>query len=442
MSSAALLHGRFERRQAPVAVVGLGHVGLPLAAAIATAGHPVIGVDTAPEVVEAVSLGDPGYVGPPAATLAGMAWSGRLRATLDFGHVADAGAVFICVPTPLDANRRPDVSHLREAAESLAASLRGPVLVILESTTYPGTTEELLVPTLTASGLRLDHDLFVAYSPERIDPGNGRWTIANTPKLVAGVTPDSTRLALALYGTFVDRPVAVANPRTAELAKLFENVFRFVNIALANELQHVCEALDLDVWEVLEASATKPFGFMPFRPGPGPGGHCIPIDPLYLTDAARRLGVSTPLLETADRVNASMPGHVAGKVLALLQRREVPVSCARVGLIGVAYKPDVGDTRESPAAQIIALLRRAGAEVTYHDPLVPRLRLDGVVMESSRLNEDFLASLDAIVIVTDHSVIPWRRLRPHAARVIDTRGRLRRSATSDDGPPDDDRPAQ
>jgi len=414
---------KIEANGAHVAVVGLGYVGLPLAMAIAKAGHKVRGIDVAQAAVDAVNDARPQITGIDAGELARYVADGTLIATDDFAVVRWADVVVIAVPTPIDEYRVPDLTAVRLAAEAVAANAQPGCLVVLESTTYPGTTEEVVVPAFAQHGLAAGHDVFIAYSPERIDPGNETWDIANTPKVVSGLTEDCLQVAQAFYGTFIERLVSVSSLQTAEITKLFENIFRIVNIALVNEFQQICDAFHVDVWEVIRACSTKPYGFMPFYPGPGLGGHCVPVDPFYLAWKARERRVSTEFIELAGRINASMPQYVVRKVGRLLNGQHKPVNGARVALLGVAYKKNSSDVRESPAIRLVELLLNENANVTYHDPHVARLKV-GAGLESQQLTSDYLAAQDCVVIVTDHDTIDWDLVVKWAPLVLDTRNVL------------------
>src|SRR5215467_7548039 len=388
--------GRLESRDATVAVVGLGYVGLPLALALAGGGYRVIGIDRDPARVADVNARRSPIDDVSSADLAAALAGGRLQATQSVAEAGDADAVVIAVPTPIDDHRVPDLSAVREAAAAVSEVLSRGSLVVLESTTYPGTTEEVIVPALRARGLVPGHDVFVGYSPERIDPGNRVWRLSNTPKVVAGLTHACLEVTVALYEGVVEQVVPVSSLKTAEITKLFENIFRVVNIALVNEFQQICDGFDIDVWEVLAACATKPYGFMPFYPGPGLGGHCVPVDPFYLAWKARELNIATEFIELAGKVNAQQPAHVVTAVTRVLNERRQAVNGARVALLGVAYKKNVSDVRESPAVRIIELLERAGAQVSYHDPHVPVFDVAGRVLRSTPLTPEYVAAQDCV----------------------------------------------
>ncbi|MGQ9459125.1 MAG: nucleotide sugar dehydrogenase [Anaerolineae bacterium] len=424
-AQAQALLRKIGAREARVGVVGLGYVGLPLAVAFAEAGFSVTGLETDPERVRDVLAGRSYIPDVPSERLAPLVQGGRLWATGDYAVVRDLDVLSICVPTPLSKTRDPDISYIVAATEAIAAHGRAGQLIVLESTTYPGTTEEVVLPRLLRNGCRVGEDLFVAFSPERVDPGNTRYTLRNTPKVIAGITPTCLQVACALYGCIVERLVPVSSTRAAEMVKLLENTFRAVNIALVNEVALMCDRLGLDVWEVIDAAATKPFGFMPFYPGPGLGGHCVPVDPHYLSWKLRTLNYNARFIQLASEINASMPEYVARKVASALNDKGKPVKGARVLLLGVAYKRDVKDVRESPALDILRLLRTWGAEVQYHDPYVPSLSLEGEALSCVSLEPAVLAAADAVVVVTDHSAYDWDAVLAHARLVVDTRNATR-----------------
>ncbi len=428
------LRERLEGRRAAVAVIGLGYVGLPLATAAAEAGHTVIGVDVSERRVDDINAGTSTIDDVPSEVVRRLVSSGRLRATTEYSELADVDVAVIAVPTPIDEYRVPDLSFVRNAAQALAPVMKRGSLVILESTSYPGTTEEILIPALRAQGKSAGDDVFVGYSPERIDPGNKIWTITNTPKIVAGLSAESLELTVAFYGSFVERLVPVSSLKTAEIAKVFENIFRIVNIALVNEFQMICDSFDIDVWEVIAACSTKPYGFMPFYPGPGLGGHCVPVDPFYLAWKAREKHVNTEFIELAGRINHQMPSYVVAKVARLLNRSGKALLGARVALIGVAYKKNSSDVRESAAIRIIELLKREGSDVTYHDPGVPIIGVEGSDFKSRPLTAAYLSSQDAIVIITDHDKIDWTLVVPHSHLVVDTRNVIARLTSSANHP--------
>ncbi|HSE94528.1 MAG TPA: nucleotide sugar dehydrogenase, partial [Methylomirabilota bacterium] len=396
------LADRLAARRATTAVIGLGYVGLTLAAALGRAGLRVHGIDVDLERVSLVNAGRSYIVDVPEDELAGLVRAGRVSASTSFESVRESDVVVICVPTPLRKSKEPDISFILGAVNSLLPWLRAGQLVILESTTYPGTTEEVLQPRLEERGFTIGRDLFLAFSPERVDPGNTRFTTENIPKVVGGVTPVCTELAAAFYGQVARHVHRVSNPRVAETAKLLENTFRSVNIGLANELALACRAIGVDPWEVVDAAATKPFGFMAFYPGPGTGGHCIPLDPLYLSWRVRMNGFETRFIALADEINRSMPRHVVSLVADALNERGRAVKGARVLILGVTYKRDVGDIRESPALEVIRVLEEKGATVSYADPLVPQLAEGTLKLTAVPLTSEILAGCDCAVLLTDH----------------------------------------
>lgn len=421
------LQDKVADQTARVAIIGLGYVGLPLATAFAKAGFRVIGIDVDPEKVDAIAAQQSYIDDVPDDELAPHVKSGRLTATLDYDAVSDADALFICVPTPYDVQRAPDLSFIRSASRSIQSRLRPGQLVVLQSTTYPGTTDEVVLPILEESGLKAGEDFFLAFSPERIDPGNTQWTAYNTPKVVGGLTPRCTELAADLLRQMGAVVHPVSSPRAAELAKLLENTFRAVNIALVNELALLSERMDIDLWEVIDAAETKPFGFMPFYPGPGVGGHCIPVDPYYLFWKAREYDFYTKFIELAAEVNEAMPYHVVELVTKGLSQDGLPLKGAEILVLGVAFKPDVDDARNSPAKRIIELLLRRGAVVAYHDPRVPRFKVGNDVfhredleLASVALDDETLSSADCVVIVTGHRSVDYDRVVREAQRVVDT----------------------
>lgn len=407
-----------------VGVVGLGYVGLPLALAFAEAGHRVVGVDTDRAKVEALGRGETHAEGVAAESLRGLLSARKLRFAEDFGALEDAEAIFICLPTPLDVNREPDLSLLIAGAEAVSRNLRPGALVVLESTTYPGTTREVILPILGKGNRRVGEDFFLAFSPERVDLGNENYDTRNIPRILGGVTEECTRKAKRLYGSVVREVHTVSVPESAEMAKLLENVFRSVNIALINEVAILCHRMGIDVWEVVAAAATKPFGFMPFYPGPGLGGHCIPVDPFYLSWRARAFDMNAEFVELAGRINVGMPYYVFGRVVAALNDRKKAINGSRVLLLGVSYKPNVGDVRESPSLKILELLEESGARVLYHDPHVPHLpNLDASSVE---LTEDELKRADCVLIATDHNSLDLRRVVSFAPKILDLRDAVRR----------------
>ena len=412
---------KIERRTAQVGIIGLGYVGLPLAVEFARAGFKVIGYDVSKRVVKLLNDGKSHIKDVTSAAVTEMVKVGRFVATADEPKLAEADAILIAVPTPLAKTRDPDMSFVMSATEAVTRVARPGQIIVLESTTYPGTTRELLQPALERRGFVIGGDVFLAFSPERVDPGNEKWNTKNTPKVVGGLTPDCADVAAALYGACIDRVVPVSSPEAAELTKLLENTFRSVNIALVNEMAIVCDKLGVDVWEVIEAAATKPFGFMKFTPGPGIGGHCIPLDPHYLAWKMRTLNYKTRFIDLASEINSEMPAYVVKKVAAALNDQRKAVKGSRVLVLGIAYKRDIDDMRESPALDVMRLLEELGADVDYHDPFVPSFKEDGKQHEGVALSDDVLADADAVVIVTDHTTVDYQRVVNHASLVVDTR---------------------
>jgi len=421
----AQLLGRIQTRQARVGVIGLGYVGLPLAVEFARAGFHVTGFDVDGEKVRAITAGTSYIPDVPQRELAEVVKSGHLRATSDMNGLADVDVVDICVPTPLRKTKDPDLSYVVLALEAVAAHLKRGQLVILESTTYPGTTDEVAQPMLEAKGLKADREFFLAFSPERVDPGNQTFTTKNIPKIVGGVGAPSTEAASALYSAIVGQVVPVSSTRVAEMVKLLENTFRAVNIGLVNEIALMCHKMDIDVWEVIDAAKTKPFGFMPFYPGPGLGGHCIPIDPFYLSWKARQTGFECRFIELAGHVNSGMPQYVVERVGDALNAARKPINGSRVHIYGVAYKRDVSDLRESPALDILELLSQRGAIVSYSDPYVASLKHGQESLTAVPEAEALRRKPDCVVICTDHSSFDWKTLVDSGIPVVDTRNALR-----------------
>jgi UDP-N-acetyl-D-glucosamine dehydrogenase len=413
-------------RTAVFGVVGLGYVGLPLAVEVADAGYTVLGFDLKGPVVDGINAGRSHIQDVPTERLAPLVEAGKISATTDTTRLRDVDVITICVPTPLSKTKDPDVSYVLAAGQAVAKTVRAGQVVVLESTTYPGTTRELLQPLLEAKGLQVGVDVFLAFSPERVDPGNPVWQTKNTPKVIGGVTPACGRVMAALYGPVFDTLVPVSSPEAAELVKLLENTFRSVNIGLVNEMAQVCDRLGVNVWEVIEAASTKPFGFMKFTPGPGLGGHCIPIDPHYLAWKMRALNYKTRFIEVAGEVNSEMPTFWTRKVTERLNEDAKPVRGSKVLVVGAAYKKDIDDLRESPALDIIRLLQQQGAKVSYHDPYVPQLHEDGVDLSSVDLTAEAIKGADCILIATDHSSLDYAMIRRLARRVVDTRNALGR----------------
>jgi UDP-N-acetyl-D-glucosamine dehydrogenase len=412
-----------------IAIVGAGYVGVPLAQVFAEAGRRVVLVDVVQERVDQINRGESYIEDVPSELLARLVANG-LSATTDYDILREADAILIALPTPLSRQREPDLSIVLNAAREIATRLRKGHLVVLESTTYPGTTREEILPLLEASGLKVGEDFYLAFSPERVDPGRTDWTTKNVPKVAGGITPACTERAAELYGSAIDTVHRVSSPEAAELTKLLENIFRSVNIALVNELAILCDRMGIDIWEVVDAASTKPFGFMSFSPGPGLGGHCIPIDPFYLTWKAREFGFYTEFIELAGKVNEEMPYFCRSLVSqALNHAKEMSLKGSKVLVLGVAYKPDIGDMRESPALKLISLLRNAGADVSYHDPHVARFAEHGLEMESVAFDP---GAYDCVVIVTDHSEIDYVQLVDDASLVVDLRNATGAKGTASD----------
>ena len=419
------LRDKLETGTARVSVIGLGYVGLSLAVELAKAGLTVRGVDLDLERVNLLNRGESYLVDVPAETLRPLVASGRLKAATAFDEAGNADVLIICVPTPLRKSKEPDISFILSAMESLLPHLRAGQLMVLESTTFPGTTEEVLQPKIEASGFVIGRDFFLAFSPERVDPGNKKYTTATIPKVVGGVTPACTELAARLYRKVTETVFEASNPRVAETAKLLENTFRSVNIALANELAFACRKIGVDPWEVIEAAATKPFGFMPFYPGPGIGGHCIPVDPLYLSWKVRLTGYEAQFIALADQINRAMPEHVVKLVADALNDRGRAVRGASVLVLGVTYKADVNDIRESPALEIVAMLAHKGAQVSYADPFIPQLASEGSKLAAVELTPETVAAADCVLILTSHSAFDYAMVSDRARLVVDTRNALK-----------------
>lgn len=416
------LKQKISTRQAVLGVVGLGYVGLPFAVEKAKVGFKVIGVEQNPRRAEKVNRGENYIPDVRDEDLKELVTRGLIQADTDFRRVPEMDVIVIAVPTPLTQNLTPDLQYVVRVTEAIARHLRPGQLISLESTTYPGTTEEVMLPILEATGLKVEEDFFLVHSPERVDPGNKRYTTKNTTKVVGGCGPRSLEVGTFFYSQTIERVVTVSSAKAAELVKVFENTFRAVNIALVNELALLCDRMGLNVWEVLDAAFTKPFGIMPFYPGPGVGGHCIPIDPHYLEWKAKEYNFNTHFIALAGEINRKMPEFVVDKTLRLLAEEGIPIKGAKVLVLGVAYKKDIGDYRESPAIRVIQGLRRLGLEVQYHDPHVPRFREHGLEMESVDLTPERLADQDLVVITTDHSAFDYPWILEHAKRVLDTRG--------------------
>ncbi|HXY31736.1 MAG TPA: nucleotide sugar dehydrogenase [Gemmatimonadaceae bacterium] len=426
MTTDKTLSDKIARRDLVCGVVGLGYVGLPLAVEMGKAGLRVLGFEVSPRVVDLIAKGGSHIKDVAASDVAALVRSGKLQATLDSTRLAECDVISICVPTPLGKTKDPDMSFVVSASEAVADAIRPGQIIVLESTTYPGTTRELLLPLFEKRGLTVGEDFYLCFSPERVDPGNTRWHTKNTPKVLGGVTERCSRLGKRVYELFIDRVVPVSSPEAAELTKLLENTFRMINIGLVNEMAVICDKLGVDVWEVIDAAATKPFGFMKFTPGPGLGGHCIPLDPHYLAWKMRTLHYKTRMIELAGDINTEMPAFWVGKTQDALNAAGKALKGSRVLVLGVAYKKDIDDLRESPALEILDLLSQKGVDVRYHDPFVPEIVDDGhtpagAVGRSVELTDDELREADAVLIVTDHSVVDYDRVVRLAAVVIDTR---------------------
>jgi len=429
MSAAAptpadVLVAKAQDRSALIGIVGLGYVGVPLAMEFARAGFRVLGFDVSKAVVEGLTQGRSHVQDVPSAEVARFTKQGKFTATTDLARLREPDVVSICVPTPLSKTKDPDVSYVLAATNAVKQALRRGQLIVLESTTYPGTTRELMLPALEGTGLKVGEDFFLAFSPERVDPGNPKWNTHNTPKVVGGLTPACRRVAMAIYEPAIERLVAVSSTEAAELVKILENTFRSVNIGLVNEMAIVCDKLGVDVWEVIEAAATKPFGFMKFTPGPGVGGHCIPLDPHYLAWKMRTLNYRTRFIELAGEINAAMPEFWVGRVVDRLNEQGRAARGSKVLVVGVAYKKDIDDVRESPALDVIRLLQRRGAAVSYHDPHVRKLKHEDIDLASLPLTSETLAAADCVVIVTDHSDVDYALVERCARLVVDTRNVL------------------
>jgi UDP-N-acetyl-D-glucosamine dehydrogenase len=419
------LQQKLNDQSAKAVVLGLGYVGLPLAVVLAEAGYQVIGVDLDQEKIKQLNQGISYIDDVDPEVVRRLVEKKALQATDDFSVVADADAVSICVPTPLRKTRDPDLSFIVEVTESIAPYIHSDMVVVLESTTYPGTTRELVLPKLIKEGeLTVGEDFFLAFSPERVDPGREDWTTVNTPKVVGGITPACTEVAAAFYERAMENVVRVSTAEVAEMTKLLENTFRMVNIGLVNEMAIMCDRMGIDVWEVIDAAGTKPFGFMKFTPGPGLGGHCIPIDPLFLSWKLRSLNYTARFIDLASEINTSMPRYVVGKVQQVLNDRQIPLKSSRILVLGVAYKPDIDDVRESPALDVIGLLQQHGADVTYHDPFIPEISDDNIILSSVPDLMKAVKDTDCVVIITNHSQYDYQKIYQNANTIMDARNAL------------------
>ncbi len=416
---------KIDKKTAQIAILGLGYVGLPLAVVFAEAGFTVVGIDTDSRKVETILNQQSHIADVPSETIAKLVSSGKLQATTDFSVLDQIDAVSICVPTPLRKTGDPDLSFILDAADKLAQFMHPGMVVVLESTTYPGTTRELLLPRLGQSeNLSVGENFFLAFSPERVDPGRQDWTTYNTPKVVGGITPACSEVAAKWYGKALQTVVPVSSAEVAEMAKLLENTFRMINIGMVNEMAIMCDRLGIDVWEVIDAAATKPFGFMKFTPGPGLGGHCIPIDPLYLSWKLRALNYTARFIELASEINTNMPRYVVSKVQDALNQQSKPLKGSHILVLGVAYKPDIDDLRESPALDIIGLLRQKGAIVSYHDPYIPHLQHEGVNYTSVADLDNSIRNADCVAIITNHKIYNYDTILQNAKLIVDTRNAL------------------
>ena len=416
-----LLARKIESRTARVGIVGLGYVGLPLAVEYAKAGFSVTGIDLSVSKVDRVNLGDSYIADIDTAELKHLVEAGKLRATTDFAVIAELDTVNICVPTPLRKTKDPDMSYIVAATQEIARYFHRGMLIILESTTYPGTTDELVLPMLEKSGLKVGEDFFLCFSPERVDPGNAKFQTKNIPKVVGGTTAACTEIGRIFYAQALEHVVPVSSTQVAEMVKLLENTFRMINIGLVNEIATMCDGMGINVWEVIEAAATKPFGFMPFYPGPGLGGHCIPIDPFYLSWKSKQAGIEARFIELAGSINGQMPHFVVAKVQNALNDHLKPVKGSKIHIYGVSYKRDIDDVRESPAIDIMLLLERRGAQISYTDPHVPSMKIEDLELKS----QDDFSHADCVVIVTDHSAFDYKALVNAAPLIVDTRNALK-----------------
>jgi UDP-N-acetyl-D-glucosamine dehydrogenase len=426
VSYAQELRQKIESKKARVGVVGLGYVGLPLAVEFAQVGFNVVGIDIDQHKVDQLNKGESYIQDVPTSVLKPLVTSGKLRATSDFAAVNELDTINIAVPTPLRKTKDPDMSFIVRSCEEIAKHFHPGMLLILESTTYPGTTDELMLPMFERPDLKIGEHFFMCFSPERVDPGNPKFQTKNIPKVVGGITPACTELGALFYGQALEKVVPVGSTRVAEMVKLLENTFRMINIGLVNEIAMMCDRMGINVWEVIDAAATKPFGFMPFYPGPGLGGHCIPIDPFYLSWKTKQAGIEARFIELAGYINGHMPHFVVDKIQNALNEHTKPLKGSRVHVLGVAYKRDIDDVRESPALDIIHLLGKAGAKVSYSDPFVPALRADGAVPAMSATDaEKSAAEADCVVIVTDHKGFDYSKILEKARLIVDTRNALK-----------------
>jgi len=419
------LKAKIENKKANIGIIGQGYVGLPLAVEFAKAGFKVTGFDTDEKKVSGINKGISYILDVPTKDVKELTASGKLKATTDVRLLNKMDAIIICVPTPLRKTKEPDISYILSASEAIANNIRKGQLIILESTTYPGTTEEIILPKLESDGSKVGKDFFLAFSPERVDPGNPKYKTKDITKIVGGVTPNCTELARLLYFQAIKEVVAVSSTRSAEMVKLLENTFRSVNIAMVNELALMCHKMNLDVWEIINAAKTKPFGFMPFYPGPGIGGHCIPLDPLYLSWKARQHGFEARFIELADEINSFMPHYVVDKITSILNSKKKSLKGSNILIIGVTYKKDINDVRESPALEIIDSLIKKDGRVYCHDPLVADFRIDGKKINTVKLTKENISISDLVVIITDHSDVDYKLIVDNAKLIFDTRNALK-----------------
>lgn len=420
-----MLREKLKTKQAKISVIGLGYVGLPLAVEFAREGFSVTGIDNDPEKVRLINEGTSYIADVKGSIVSNLVKKRKLRATTDFSVVKDMDSLSICVPTPLTKTKDPDISFIISATNAIKQYIRKGQLIILESTTYPGTTDEIIAPILEEGGLKVGKDFFLAFSPERIDPGNTLYNTRNIPKVVGGMTKKCVKLASLLYSQIIDKVIPVSSTKVAEMVKLLENTFRSVNIALVNETAQMCQRLDIDVWEVIEVAKTKPFGYMAFFPGPGLGGHCIPVDPLFLSWVAKKTGFESRFINLADQINSNMPRFVVNKVADALNERQKSINGSRIHIFGVAYKKDVSDSRESPAFDILSLLKSKGAILSYTDPYIKDIEFDGVSLKTREPSNNFLNKIDCSIIVTDHSILNYDAIAKRSKLIVDTRNALK-----------------
>jgi UDP-N-acetyl-D-glucosamine dehydrogenase len=420
-SGSRVIEEKIKAKKAKVGVIGLGYVGLPLAVELGKAGFEVAGLEKNKAKCQQISSGESYILDVSSTEIKSLVQANKLFATSEPSILEECDVIVICVPTPLNETRDPDMSYIKDSTDEVAGHLHGDQLIILESTTYPGTTEEVVLARLNASGLKVGDDYCLAFSPERVDPGNRDHTIRNTPKVVGGITPRCTDLAALFYEQIVEKVIKVSSPSVAEMTKLLENIFRSVNIALVNELTLLCSRMDINIWEVVEAASSKPFGFMTFNPGPGLGGHCIPVDPFYLAWKARKYDFSTRFVELAGEINTTMPYFVVEKVALALNSRRKSLKGSKILALGIAYKKDISDTRMSPALKVIELLLKDGAEVEYHDAFVPSAKISGRELKSVELNSEKVQQADCVILLTDHSELPYQMIAEKADLILDTR---------------------